>query len=652
MTAPPPVQSHRRDLLVICGLAALTLAAYWPTLQNGFVDFDDDVYVSRNPFVAQGLTRTSLAYAWTTFDLGNWIPVAWMSFELNAALFGLDPRSFHAVDLGLHILNVLLFYLFLAYTTGAGGRSAAAAALFAVHPLHVESVAWIAERKDTLSTLFLLLALHAYVWHAARPSAARMGAVLLAFTLGLLSKPMLMTFPLLLLLVDIWPLGRGRLPGESPRPDRFPPRSWKALVIEKLPLLALSFAIGVVTLSAQQKKTAVVPLDVGAALERVANALYGSGWYLWKSLAPVGLCVFYPLPYGQPRTALQLAPAALILTLLSIAVLRHARRRPEYFFGWLWFLVALIPVSGLVQVGGQAYADRYAYVPHLGLLVLSIWGAADLLQRAPIELRGLLALTAIGLCVPLTIQQVRYWKNPATLWTHALDVNDANWLAHSKLGELEFAAGRRAEASRHFLRMIELLPINPDQAMHFGGLHVEQGEWDQAEKFYRLGLRIAPEDPDVLLHLGIVCAQQGKTEEAIEFFRQCVAREPRKFPAHRQLAMLYLQTGREADALAECQAIVALRPDDPQARLDLGSLLLKAGRLEEAREPLQLAVRLAPQAVAGRVALASLLERTGDLVGAIRELEIASQLAPEDPSLRERQADLQNRQKSAGGPRP
>jgi tetratricopeptide (TPR) repeat protein len=637
---------RRRDALVAAGLIALTVAAYGGTFQNGFVNFDDSHYVSGNPFVAQGLTWTSLIYAWTTFDLGNWIPLTWMSLELDAALFGISAQAFHATDLLLHTANVLLYWRWLQRATGAAGRSATAAALFAVHPLHVESVAWIAERKDTLSTLFLLCVLHAYFRYAVRPTLRSYGAVVGFFICGLLSKSMLVTLPILLLLADVWPLRRweaGDIDGKS---------SAGKLMREKAPLLVLSLLCGLVTIFAQRSQDSFVGLRIQPLTQRLATVVEGYGWYLAKTFAPTSLCAYVPLSYQSPAVLATLASCA-ALGLISVSAWRLRRREPAALWGWLWYLISLLPVIGILQVGGQAHADRYSYIPHLGLLVGIVWLAADVLERLPAPRVWQIALSAvaIGCCVRLTQTQVAYWKDEPTLWRHALDVDEANWFAHYKIADQLLAAGEKEQAFAHQIRMIQLWPVSLDVAMNYGQTHQLREEWPQAEAFYRTAREIAPRDPDVLLHLGIACAAQGRRDEAIDLLRECLEKEPRKLQARRLLGQLYAQNGHDAAALAECEEIVRQRPDDPFSRQDLALALTKSSRPAEAIPHLLAAVQLAPSDLELRRLLAALLEQQGDLDGALRQVEAAAQLAPENLQLRERLQALRQRA-AAREPRP
>jgi protein O-mannosyl-transferase len=409
---------RRLSLALGAALALLTLAAWLPALGNGFVNLDDPYYVTAQPHVLPGITRAGLAWAATAKVASNWHPLTMLSHMLDCQLFGLDPAGHHATSLLLHLANVLLLFEVLRRMTGAAGRSAAVAALFAVHPTHVESVAWVAERKDVLSALFWILAMGAWARYARRPSSGRYLLVALLMILGLMAKPMVVTLPFALLLLDVWPLGRLHL-------------GWKRLAIEKLPLLALSAASSLITLRYQQ--TSLAPLDVVPWSLRAANALVSYVAYLGKLFLPRDLAVFYPIPLAIPGW--RAAGAALLLVALTALAVWRARREPWLLTGWLWFLGTLVPVIGLVQVGRQAMADRYTYIPSIGLFLAVVWSVAEL-ARARRAVLATAAVVVILALAAITRVQVGYWSDSATLFRHALAATgDGNYLAHIGLGK-------------------------------------------------------------------------------------------------------------------------------------------------------------------------------------------------------------------------
>ena len=412
------ISGRRLQWALGAALALLTLAAWLPVLRNGFVNLDDSYYVTANPWVRQGITRAGLAWAMTAKVASNWHPLTMLSHMLDCQLFGLDPAGHHATSLLLHLANVLLLFAVLWRMTGAAGRSATVAALFAVHPTHVESVAWVAERKDVLSALFWILAMGAWARYARAPSAGRYLLVLLLMALGLMAKPMVVTLPFALLLLDVWPLDRLRL-------------GWRRLLIEKLPLLALSAASSLITLRYQE--TSLAPLGVVPWSLRATNALVSWAAYLGKLFLPRHLAVFYPIPLAIP--AWKVAGAALLLAAITALAVRWARREPWLLAGWLWFLGTLVPVIGLVQVGRQAMADRYTYIPSIGLFLAVVWSVAGLLREHRAALATAAGIVVLALAVT-TRMQIGYWSDSATLFRHALAVTgDDNYLAHIGLGK-------------------------------------------------------------------------------------------------------------------------------------------------------------------------------------------------------------------------
>lgn len=431
---------HRRPLLLAAALALLTLAAFLPSLENGFVNLDDGFYVTGNPMVKRGLTREGFAWAWTVNVANNWHPLTVLSHMLDCTLFGLHAAGHHGTSLLLHLANVLLLFEVLRRMTGSLARSAAVAGLFAVHPLHVESVAWVAERKDVLSAFFWILAMGAWSRYARQPSIGRYLLVALMMTLGLMAKPMVVTLPFALLLLDVWPLRRPRL-------------GW--LVVEKLPLLALSAVASLVTLRYQT--TSLVPLEVLPWHMRLANAAISYVVYLGKTVLPRKLAVFYPIPI-EIQTWKAVGAAALLLVLTALAFWK-ARKAPWFLVGWLWFLGTLVPVIGLVQVGRQAMADRYTYIPSIGLFLAVCWGVPELVgsRRPRSALAGatvliLLVLTAV------TRAQVRHWSNSVTLFTHALAVTRDNYVAHEAMAKALMSRKDWAGAVEHYRAALALRP--------------------------------------------------------------------------------------------------------------------------------------------------------------------------------------------------
>jgi hypothetical protein len=435
-------------------LLLLTAVAYLPVWQNDFVDFDDEVYLTSNPGVLGGLTPHGFAWAWTNSEAPYWIPLPWLSFQLDAQCFAardsrgnvvLSAAAAHGQNLVWHAASVLLLFRFWDRLTAARWRSFLVAALFAVHPMHVESVAWAFERKDVLSTFFGILTLWAYTRYLEKPGRLRYLGMAAAFLMALLSKPMLITLPFVLLLLDYWPLRRWGTAAAGTEPAT--PRR---LVREKAPLFLLAAVFAALTLLCRDEHGSLVSFGEVPPVARVANALTGYGWYLAATFCPVRLAVLYPHPYRDWSLPGALAGAAVLLCLTGLA-LGQARRRPWLLVGWVWFVGAVLPVSGLVQGGAQAWADRFSYWPHIGLFVALVWGVAELVERCRVPAAASAAagtLVLVGLGV-LTWGQVGVWRNSQTLWEHAVAVTRDNDRAHERLARCYYQAGRRAEAFLH-----------------------------------------------------------------------------------------------------------------------------------------------------------------------------------------------------------
>lgn len=624
-------------------LVLLTLAAYRDVANCEFVTFDDPQYVYKNSQVLKGLTADGVYYAFTTNYLSNWHPLTWLSLELDVTLFGPGPRGFHTTNLVLHVVNVVLLFLLLVDATGQISLSAAVAALFAVHPLHVESVAWVAERKDVLSTLFLLLTLIAYVHYARSRTVWRYILVAGLFGLGLLAKPMLVTLPVLLLLFDCWPLRRLQLePASDGAPSHGSVNIPKMLLIEKLPLFAMSFFDGIMTIAAQKSAMQVFPsLPLPT---RIANMWEAYLWYLYKTFVPVDLTVFYP--HLQDNRSLLLVATGMFVTFgLTGWSLYRFPRNPAAFVGWSWFCISLLPVIGLLQVGGQAYADRYTYIPHIGLFVFFVWEAyawANSTVRRfvmPVVVVALVAWFA-----GLTSHQIGYWSNSQTLWTHALEVIPENAVAHAHLSDVYQDAGHHEEALVHFERSVELsgrgnrvddswytnayyrwaeslLALKHVEdaeqklrtALKYSDKNVEaielflqvltyQEKTAEAEQFRKLFgaalLQHAQKNPDSAagqIRLGLAHARQGKFEEAITFFQKAIELAPQSAAAYNNLGMAQRELGQLSQAKSSLEKAIELNPHFASAHFTLGELLLTQKDPAGAKTHFAEAYRLNPE---------------------------------------------------------
>jgi len=530
--------SNKGQKYLICLLLILTtLVVFWQGVENDFTNFDDNQYVTENQQVQAGLTWKNLIWAFTTTHSVNWHPLTWLSHMLDCQLYGLNPAGHHLTNVLLHSASTVLLFLVLQWMTGARWRSAFVAALFALHPLHVESVAWVAERKDVLSTFFWMLTLWAYAWYVYRPTIIRYLLTLLCLVLSILAKPMAVTLPFVLLLLDYWPLNRLVLNQQADDKDALVDKEslspdsgrWFAskVVVEKLPFFFIAAAAGILTLFIQHSSGAAKSLVQYPFTDRITNALVSYVSYIGKMIWPQNLAAFYPHP-GQSLTMWQAALAGLLLVIVSVVVIRAGRRYPYLPVGWFWYVGTLVPVIGLIQSGDQGMADRYTYIPLIGLFIIITWGVSEFGKNWR-HRRIVLALTASTLLLALsicTLLQIRHWKNDITLFTHAINVTEDNFVAHNNLGAALARQGKLKDAVPHF---IEALRISPDyERAHFnlGLARDKQGAVDEAFVHFSEALRVKPDYPEAHNGLGVALARQGRLEEAIAHFRAALQLQP------------------------------------------------------------------------------------------------------------------------------
>lgn len=580
---------------------------YSPVARHDFVNFDDPQYVSENANVSGGFTWHGVSWAFTTGHAGNWHPLTWVSHMLDVQVYGLNAGAHHVSNVVLHIASSLLLFGLLYRMTGALGRSGFVAALFAVHPLHVESVAWIAERKDVLSTLFWMLTIWAYLAYVRHPRPGRYLAVVLLFALGLMAKPMLVTLPFVLLLLDFWPLGRFAAGARSGRLQ---------LILEKTPLFTLAIASSIVTFAVQQQAGAVKGFDALPLGRRVANALVAFVTYVWQTLWPTRLAAVYPYPASVPGW--WVIAAIVGLTAVSALAIRARRRQPYLLVGWLWYLGTLVPVIGLIQVGSQPTADRYTYVPLIGLFIIVAWGVPDLLVRWPPRTIALPAVAAlvISACTITARSQVRYWESSTTLWEHALNVTTANYRAHNNVGHALATQGRLREAIPHYA---EALRIKPDYAEAHNSLGLAlagQGRVGEAIAHYGDALRLVPAYFEAHSNLGAALAGQGRYDDAIRHFSEAVRLEPDHAlarqnlgQAHRDFGRALAGQGRVDEAIREFLEALRLEPGDADLQYDTGVMFVRGGDNQTAVRHFETALKLDPGHQAARHALDVLSRR-------------------------------------------
>jgi tetratricopeptide (TPR) repeat protein len=557
---------------IALALGALVGLAYLPALDAGFLNWDDDLLVTRNPHLG-ALSWRTVRWAFTTTYTGNWLPLSWLSHALDLTLYGLAPRGHHATSVVLHVANTVLLFLVLRSATGALWRSAGVAALFGLHPLHVESVAWVAERKDVLSTLFWLLTMAAYLRYVRRPTRASYGLVVAAFVAALMSKPMVVTLPAALLLLDYWPLRR---------------LSRRALV-EKLPLFALAAATAVVTV-ASQGTTGALRISVIPFTARLANALVSTVRYLELTAWPARLSPWYSHPAleGEPLACWRVAGAGLILVAATLAALATARRRPHLLVGWLWYLGTLAPVAGVLQAGGQAMADRFSYVPLIGIFVALVWeaGALALWSTAPGRRAGAAAAaTLLAALAVLTWRQVGIWRDPETFWAYVLAVNPRAAVAYYARGGMLQVRGEIDAAIAAYRRAAKLRPDFMNAHTELGNLLARQGRFALAAAHYRKAIALRPAPAEDHANLANVLLRQGRRGPARRHLRLALALRPGFAEAHNNLGIVLAQDGDLDAAVGEFQAALAARPGFAPARTNLAAVQAALRERAPAREP-------------------------------------------------------------------
>jgi Flp pilus assembly protein TadD len=641
-----------RPVIISLALAALTAIVYAPVRTFELVNWDDPSYVTENPIVRGGLTPASALWALTTTHSPYWHPMTWLSLLLDVSLFGGDVGAYHVTSVAIHIATTVVLFLLLRRMTAAVVPSAFVAAIFAVHPLHVESVAWIAERKDVLSTLFWALTIWAYVSYVRAPSVGRYVVVVVWYALALMSKPMVMTLPVVLLLLDWWPLGRwraGPAGSDDPAYRRRGGAAHVRLVVEKLPLFAMAVATGIATVVVQRQVGAVAGLEALPLSQRVENAIVSCVVYIWKTVWPSNLAAFYPL-HSYPLWLVLLAAAG--LTALTIAAVLVRTRRPHVMVGWLWFLVTVAPVIGLTQAGEQARADRFMYVPMIGLLIIPAWelywlpvrssqdirrsagGGGGLPTRfSPELLVSFLGLLGLLVYASVARAQVMTWADSETLWRHAVAAVPRNYIAYQKLGQalrdrnqldeaLEnlrlalanapphspaFEAmvrddlglvlnrhGRPDDAAREFDAAVRLDPEFAEAQLNLANALAADGRFSDAEPHYQAAIALKPDLVEPQVGLGGVLLQQRRPADAIPHYEAAIRRDPSLAQAHNGLGAAYGMQGRDADAMREYDEALRLDPSLVTAHFNVAVLMAREGRTDEARHHLDTALQIDP----------------------------------------------------------
>lgn len=620
-TIPQMVPSDAMVWLLALLLAVGTIALYWPAIYCGFA-YDDAGYITANAAVQKGITWDNLKLAFASPMNLNWHPVTILSHMLDCELFGLKAWGHHLTSLLFHALDSVLVFIFLRNITGLIWRSFIVATLFSVHPLHVESVAWVAERKDVLSTGFGLISLIFYVrcvrkrsipiqFQAALPYFLKSTDYWISLSflgLGLMSKPMLVTWPFVMLLLDYWPLARGS----------FFARRW-LLVWEKIPFFALVMVFSVVTFLVQKNSGAVVVFEERPLGLRIANVLVSYCSYLGKLGWPVDLAAFYQFPLGYPLW--QVLSAGGVLLLVSVILFWRHQKQPFLLMGWLWFLGTLVPVNSLVQVGEQAMADRYTYIPSIGIFVLVVWGLGELVGRwrpmlIPLIVVGLVAL---AMCIVKTRRQIAYWQDDETLFRHALAVTNNNLIAHQNLGIALYQKGRLDEAASQFQEVLLLNIKNYPAHNYLGVIWFQNKQVTAAVAEYQEAIRLNPQYADAHYNLGVAYLKAAQTDQAVNEFQSALRLKPEYAEAHFNLGMAYFKRAEIDAAISEFQAALHDEPDFAEACYNLGVALGLKGQTAAAISQYRMAINLKPEHVEAHYNLGNALFKQGDLAAAASE---------------------------------
>lgn len=608
---PPSPQSRRVSLLVCVALALLVLAVYGQVGGFEFVNLDDEPYVRHNPHVRAGLTLQGIAWAFTTFQQSNYHPLTWVSLMFDSQFAGTRAGFYHLHNLALHLVATLLIFALLNRMTGRLYRSAFVAALFAVHPLHVESVAWVSERKDVLSAVFWMLTTWLYVRHVERPGLVRFVPVIVAYAIGLLAKPMLVTLPLTLLLLDYWPLRRSRV-----------------FVLEKTPLFVLSAASCIVTYLAQRAGGSVLPVEAAGLSARLGNALVSYVAYVIKMVWPAKLAMFYPLAFEGPP-GWKAALSGVALAAATVVAVRWRRLLPFVFVGWTWYLVTLVPVLGLVQVGSQAMADRYTYIPLIGLFLAIAWGAPELVspkRTRPLAVAAVAIVAALSVCA---WYQAGYWRNSTALAEHALAAMPDNYVAHFVLGKALADKGRTDEAVEHYRTALSINPNCEAACAALGGVLLDRGDVAGAVEHLRRATRISPGTAIYHANLGRALMDSGDLEGAVYEIKEALRRSPRLIAARNNLAYTLIQLGRVDEAQGHCEKVLSTAPRSSDAFNNLGLIALQRGDLERAGAHFRTALRLDPKLAEAHNNLGVVFTRQNRVKEAVAEFAAAVR---QDPS--------------------
>jgi Tfp pilus assembly protein PilF len=637
--SPTRKSQYANRVIVLCLLLlAITLAVYGQVVKHDFVSLDDDIYLTENYYVLAGLTTAGIVWAFSFTDSPYWHPLTWLSHMLDCQLYGLSPSMHHLTNVVLHLANTLLLFLVFYRMTGALWRSCFVAALFALHPLNVESVAWVSERKNLLSTFFWLLTMVFYVRYSKKPCLARYVLVVSIFALGLMAKPMLVTLPFVLLLLDYWPLGRFPFQqvDSDTRTEAAPatiPVFQKTisvnLVLEKVPLLILSVLSSFLTSLSVQRSGIVISTTLVPMKLRIANAIVSYARYIGKLIWPQDLAVFYPYPSTVPLW--QSVGAGLLLAGISFLVIRAWRKLPYLCIGWLWYLGTLIPAIGLVQAGQwPAMADRFTYVPAIGLFVMLAWLIPHVLTKWRYRKTGLVlaAGALLAVLLLLTRAQLNRWSNTITLFEHTLKVTENNYLAHNNLGNALARQGKLKQAKDNYVKALRINPTFPRAHNNLANVLARQGKSQEAIAHYTKALEIKPNFPKAHNNLGNVLARQGKNQEAIAHYTKALQLKPDFAGAHNNLGNVLEGQGKIKEAVFHFSRALELSPDFVEAHFNLGNALARQGNMDQAQAHFIRALKLNPTFAEAHNSLGVILARKGRFAEAIDQFREALRLKP------------------------
>jgi len=631
--------SFHLQLLIPFFLILFTLITFWQVRHNDFINLDDDLYITNNSHVQEGLTFKSVYWAFTSTKNGQWTPVAFFSHLLDYTFFGLNAGGHHLTNLLFHTMNTLLLFFLLSRMTAALWQSAFVAAIFALHPLHVESVAWIAERRDVLHAFFLLLTIWVYINYVEKPKWFQHICVLLCFILAVMSKPMAITLPFILLLLDYWPLGRLRIGKEDQRPKPFTAPSLKTirqnvpishLFIEKVSLFSIAVVVGLFTLFSTWGIKSLSSLENLSLIVRIENAAVSYIEYILKMIWPNPLAVLYPYPTTLP--VWKVVCTTLLLLTITVLVTLGRRKRPYLIVGWLWYLITLLPVIGLLQAGYQSMADRFMYLPMTGLLIMMIYGISDMYKKWPYK-RLTLTILSILLVITLMVStraQVKLWRNSETLFRHTLQVTNNNYFIHNHLGAALLKQGNDQEALIHFKRSLDINPYYADAHCNIGVLLLRQGKYREAIPSFIAALQNKPHSVEALTNLGIILSKYGKVKEAMDHFSEAIRINPSYEEAYFNQGNLLLQMRKYDEAIHYFNKALRINSKNPKTYNNLGLALLGLGNAEKAMDSYRKALGINPDDADTHCNLGSLFTQQGKYEKAISHFTEALRINPND----------------------